>query len=57
MPVKVAAATFEVNMANQSLDNTKKHFQRQLTISPHIQTLAKEKYLTFFLRRNTVDDT
>ena len=57
MPVKIDAATFEVDMANQSLDNTKKHFQRQLTISPHIQSLVKEKHLTFFLRKNTVDDT
>ena len=52
MLVRIAAATFEVNIANHSQDITKKTFQRQITTPPHKQTLLRntymeEKYFTF----------
>ena len=59
--VKIDAAIFEVNMTNHSQDITKKQFQQQLVVPPHKQTLLrnmymKENYLTYFLKRNIVDN-
>ena len=55
--VKIDAVAFEVNMTNYSQGTTEKHFQQQLTVPPHEQTLSRktymeEIYLTFLLRRN-----
>ena len=55
--VKIDAVAFEVNMTNYSQGTTEKHFQQQLTVPPHEQTLLRktymeEVYLTFLLRRN-----
>lgn len=55
--VKIDAVAFEVNMTNYSQGTTEKHFQQQLTVPPHEQTLLRktymeEIYLTFLLRRN-----
>lgn len=55
--VKIDAVAFEVNTTNYSQGTTEKHFQQQLTVPPHEQTLSRktymeEIYLTFLLRRN-----
>ena len=55
--VKIDAVAFEVNMTNYSLGTTEKHFQQQLTVPPHEQTLLRKTYMeeiyfTFLLRRN-----
>ena len=59
--VKTDTAIFEVNMTNHSQDITKKQFQQQLVAPPHKQTLLRntymeENYLTYFLKRNIVDN-
>ena len=41
---KIDAATFEVNMTNQSQDIMKKQFQQQLKIPSHKQILSCNMY-------------
>ena len=53
--VKIEAVTLEVNMTNYSQGTTEKHFQQQLSVPPHKQTLLhkmykEEIYFTFLLK-------